>query len=598
MKNLKDYIGKPYNIICDNKEEWDAIVDLAIQLDYLVDGKNNTYIKGCYSPNCYLGLNAKENLIKENLPCSTSGRTEIKASEFLPTIEPKEVDKWIGKTVRITQEVSEKGKIGKVLSITPDHGDKYYDIEGLIHPYTENQFEEVLIDSKGVEVDKSKAVVHCKTQEEWDFVTEKLGYKWEFKTWSTDKELSCINLKGKYSDKITYYSKENYYIYSFDEWCKEFGHSMKVEYIEIVAQSAVPHLRPHKQVIGKIFKVEEELGVDYRIKDDKGRDDVIAKNRVKPSTMEAYDRQESAKNIGVGPNGTTTSVKIASNQAIDYELHFTTFKTGDKIKVIKNYFDSVDRPKIEGMIGTFIRYTNSTDWCDINKYPYKVNVEGIEYNVHKIEHYKEKKSLDLSKPFCILLTRDNKVRVQNILGGGYFNNSKHYEFTDITSYYGLSIEGKIHGESALVPLNLTKFNNNIVTIEELEEAYSRLGTQPAIRRDTYKVVGTESGRMLGTQPTLKQQQAVGRTQRVDIIGDLNIFDPHISGINVDRVSAFNCVIRSMTEFIDGRFEKPKEVKLIKPTKTKMFNTNIEPIKEIKVKLIKTNKKKTNYDKQN
>jgi hypothetical protein len=60
--------------------------------------------------------------------------------------------------------------------------------------------------------------VECKTQEEWDFVTEFLKYKWAMGEWCDHKDKSAINLIQKKYGTVEHYKKENYKIYTFDEW--------------------------------------------------------------------------------------------------------------------------------------------------------------------------------------------------------------------------------------------------------------------------------------------------------------------------------------------------------------------------------------------
>jgi hypothetical protein len=61
--------------------------------------------------------------------------------------------------------------------------------------------------------------VECKTQEEWDFVSKTLEYKWTDARWDNRKDKSAINLttKEKYGS-IDYYKRKNYKIYTFDEY--------------------------------------------------------------------------------------------------------------------------------------------------------------------------------------------------------------------------------------------------------------------------------------------------------------------------------------------------------------------------------------------
>lgn len=74
-----------------------------------------------------------------------------------------------------------------------------------------------------------KQAVHCTTQEEWDFVTKKLGYKWsEYSEWSAYKNNTCINLKelGFGTAGVAY---KGYQILSFQEWCDLNGYKMEKE---------------------------------------------------------------------------------------------------------------------------------------------------------------------------------------------------------------------------------------------------------------------------------------------------------------------------------------------------------------------------------
>ena len=78
-----------------------------------------------------------------------------------------------------------------------------------------------------------KQAVHCKTQEEWNFVTEKLNYKWNNETgtnntWSNYGNKTFINLSEKHFNSIE--SKNyNFQILSFQEWCDLNGYKMEKE---------------------------------------------------------------------------------------------------------------------------------------------------------------------------------------------------------------------------------------------------------------------------------------------------------------------------------------------------------------------------------
>ena len=69
-------------------------------------------------------------------------------------------------------------------------------------------------------------VVHCKTQEEWDFVCETLCYKHANKHWKKS-DYCCINLNEDLSSTLDWYENSNAKIYSFKEWCNNNGYSFE-----------------------------------------------------------------------------------------------------------------------------------------------------------------------------------------------------------------------------------------------------------------------------------------------------------------------------------------------------------------------------------
>lgn len=61
--------------------------------------------------------------------------------------------------------------------------------------------------------------VECKTQEEWDFVTEFLKYKRiNSEAWLKNTNQSAISLIQNKYGTLGYYKSKNYKIYTFDEW--------------------------------------------------------------------------------------------------------------------------------------------------------------------------------------------------------------------------------------------------------------------------------------------------------------------------------------------------------------------------------------------
>lgn len=71
-----------------------------------------------------------------------------------------------------------------------------------------------------------RTLVHCKTQEEWDFAVIKLGRAStvEFKKIGDSMELSNANSSYMYDSNK---HRLTWKFYSFEEWCKEFGHVYK-----------------------------------------------------------------------------------------------------------------------------------------------------------------------------------------------------------------------------------------------------------------------------------------------------------------------------------------------------------------------------------
>lgn len=71
-------------------------------------------------------------------------------------------------------------------------------------------------------MNNKNTVVRCTTQEQWDFVTEKLGYKWNRGiTWSTYGENTAINLEEIGYSRVAFYKDTKKVILSFEEWCKQ-----------------------------------------------------------------------------------------------------------------------------------------------------------------------------------------------------------------------------------------------------------------------------------------------------------------------------------------------------------------------------------------
>ena len=80
--------------------------------------------------------------------------------------------------------------------------------------------------------------VHCETQEQWDFVTEKLGYEWNAASWTDYGNNTCVNLeyKGFGTADVAYIG---YQILSFSDWCAQSNYEFqpKLENFYVVCET-------------------------------------------------------------------------------------------------------------------------------------------------------------------------------------------------------------------------------------------------------------------------------------------------------------------------------------------------------------------------
>ena len=156
-------------------------------------------------------------------------------------------------------KVSEKTYIVKILNNeTPKHTFKWYfktslrNIENnnenhnLIYPYDYHKNPIIRkAEPHEIPVDKIESkkydfeVVHCKTQEEWDFVSNKLGRNSSVK-YLEHANNNCIRLDIPNSSFSKSSSIDhNFSILSFEEWCKRFNHVFPVESKELTSDDLV-----------------------------------------------------------------------------------------------------------------------------------------------------------------------------------------------------------------------------------------------------------------------------------------------------------------------------------------------------------------------
>ena len=74
-----------------------------------------------------------------------------------------------------------------------------------------------------------KEVVHVETQEQYDYVTEKLNYNWNENKWLNERENTCLIIDEKIYSSINYHKKYgNVKIISFEEFKLRYEPQLKI----------------------------------------------------------------------------------------------------------------------------------------------------------------------------------------------------------------------------------------------------------------------------------------------------------------------------------------------------------------------------------
>ena len=162
-----------------------------------------------------------------------SGYTEISFEEFkVYTSKPKDLTgRYVKCLVDGAQGTDCKaGEIYKLVSLDNIVETQLYKLEDgfclCISPTTTDKWELLPEDYSA---DKPLIqVVHCKTQEEWDFVSNRIGYKFitEFELGRND----TINPLSQGCESKSFFERHGKYnLLSFQEWCDLNGHKMEKE---------------------------------------------------------------------------------------------------------------------------------------------------------------------------------------------------------------------------------------------------------------------------------------------------------------------------------------------------------------------------------
>ena len=74
-----------------------------------------------------------------------------------------------------------------------------------------------------------REVVHVETQEQYDYVTEKLNYNWNENRWLDERENTCLRIDEKLYSSINYHKKYgNVKVISFKEFKSRYKPQLKI----------------------------------------------------------------------------------------------------------------------------------------------------------------------------------------------------------------------------------------------------------------------------------------------------------------------------------------------------------------------------------
>ena len=215
-----------------------------------------------------------------------------------------------------------------------------------------------LYETKSEPKQSLKQAVHCKTQEEWDFVKVKAGKLNAIKISNYCKSSCCLNLEDKTRATIDYYSGKGYQILSFQEWCDLNGYKMETEV---------------KFEVGKWYKYSDavylkfnNLEPDYFICSERIVDGIhsIKKSNYRTSQISECSIEEIQQYL---PDNHPDKITPAIQQVRDMQ---SGFKVGNWVIVLK---ESPGRNgklnqlyKITGLYGNHITYSPREN-IDIDK---------------------------------------------------------------------------------------------------------------------------------------------------------------------------------------------------------------------------------------
>ena len=192
------------------------------------------------------------NLIKDgrynNYSIINNNRIKASTKEaFDAQNQPKSIEKWsvgsYGVVINSTNKRFPIGFIDKIISAvfhkkvefenyhSYDPGNLKYsyglEFKWFATKFEAEEFAKTLVEPVKKEIKQPlKQAVHCKTQEEWDFVTEKIGYK--FTTKFELRVSDTINPSSRGCESKSFFERRGEYnLLSFQEWCNLNGYKME-----------------------------------------------------------------------------------------------------------------------------------------------------------------------------------------------------------------------------------------------------------------------------------------------------------------------------------------------------------------------------------
>lgn len=164
-----------------------------------------------------------------------------------------------------------------------------------------------------------KVVVHCPTQADWDYVTDKLGYRHLSGRWDEYLEDSCIELDRVSYCRIGFYKEEGYHVVSIETFKELFTEELSVN------------------------KIEKNKPSTCRIKMHLNPEDIMKtySNKTDPVVTQVTDKFKDRSAIGIekynttlqdNPDGVITFLNHFQEELMDATLY---------IQKLKNQFDEL-----------------------------------------------------------------------------------------------------------------------------------------------------------------------------------------------------------------------------------------------------------------